>query len=217
MVMVSLVAVSEGVLSLQCVGASFLVVGGRSLLYLPQSDSSLGVISEGILSHHVWCLLSSKGGVLLLSCGSGLRVPLELQRSLLLGCDEGPLQGCLLFFWQGRYSSQILAWIILSTCEVLLRSHFRGLFSICGRVVPLCFSCLGGLLSTGGGEDFSSFVGVSSVMWSVAPLVLQERTRWLLSSCIGQWCSSIIALCGGLFSTCSVQSHLTVAHGQHTT
>ena len=215
MVMVSLVAVSEGVLSLQCAGASFLVVGRRSLLYLLQSDSSLGVISEGILSHHVWWLLSSKGGVLLLSCGSGLRVPLELQWSLLLGCDEGPLQGCLLFFWQGRYSSQILAWIILSTCEVLLRSYFRGLFSIC-RIVPFCFSCLGGLLSTGGGEDFSSFVGVSSVM-SVAPLVLQERTRWLLSSCIGQWCSSIIALCGGLFSTCSVQAHLTVASGQHTT
>ena len=215
MVMVSLVAVSEGVLSLQCAGASFLVVGRRSLLYLLQSDSSLGVISEGILSHHVWWLLSSKGGVLLLSCGSGLRVPLELQWSLLLGCDEGPLQGCLLFFWQGRYSSQILAWIILSTCEVLLRSYFRGLFSIC-RIVPFCFSCLGGLLSTGGGEDFSSFVGVSSVM-SVAPLVLQERTRWLLSSCIGQWCSSIIALCGGLFSTCSVRAHLTVASGQHTT
>ena len=200
---------------MQCAGASFLVVGRRSLLYLLQSDSSLGVISEGILSHHVWWLLSSKGGVLLLSCGSGLRVPLELQWSLLLGCDEGPLQGCLLFFWQGRYSSQILAWIILSTCEVLLRSYFRGLFSIC-RIVPFCFSCLGGLLSTGGGEDFSSFVGVSSVM-SVAPLVLQERTRWLLSSCIGQWCSSIIALCGGLFSTCSVRAHLTVASGQHTT
>ena len=57
-------------------------------LYLPHSDSSLGMMSVRIPSHCCrWLLLS--GGVLLLSCGCGLRAPLRFQWSLLLGCDEG--------------------------------------------------------------------------------------------------------------------------------
>ena len=55
--------------------------GGGAYLYLPQSDISLHITSgEGVLlSHCGWWLLSRSGGVLLLTCGTGLGAPLELQ------------------------------------------------------------------------------------------------------------------------------------------
>lgn len=40
--------------------------------------------------------------------------------------------------------------------------------------------------------------------------MLQQRTRGFLSSCTGHWCSSVIAVCSGLFSRCCVQAHLSL-------
>ena len=89
----------ESSLSLQYAGASFLVVVvGGAHLYLPHSDFSLCIISGAILSHCVhWHLLRSSG-VLLLSCSSGTRVPLELQWAFLLGCHGGLCRGSSLFW-----------------------------------------------------------------------------------------------------------------------
>ena len=51
-------------------------------LYLPHSDSSLGMMPVRIFSHYRWRLLLS-GGVLLLTCGCGLGAPLGFKWSLL--------------------------------------------------------------------------------------------------------------------------------------
>ena len=54
--------------------------GGGAYLYLPQTDFSLHITSGGgLLSHCGWWLLLRSSGVLLLTCGTGLGAPLELQ------------------------------------------------------------------------------------------------------------------------------------------
>ena len=68
----------------------------------------------------------------------------------------------------------------------------------------------GGPLSTGDRETSPVFGGSPLSLWPVTPLVLQQRIRWFLSICVGQWCSSIIAACGGLFSRCGMQAHLSL-------
>ena len=121
---------------MQLSGASFLVVGVGLHLYLPQSNSCLGTISGCILSHCGLWLLLSIVGVLLLSCGRGLRAPLKLQWSLLLYCDGGLCKKVLSSIGT-RFSSQILAWLLLSLCDGLLSSCFAGLVSIFDCGVPL--------------------------------------------------------------------------------
>ena len=61
----------------------FSCCGGGALLYLPQSDFSLCITFGGLLSHCGWSLLSRSGGVLLLTCGTGLGAPLKLPWTLL--------------------------------------------------------------------------------------------------------------------------------------
>lgn len=105
MVRETLVAVSGGgPLVAICKGLLSCLVG--ALLYLSQSDSFLGVISGGILSHCGRWLLLSSGRILLLSCGIGLGAPLEFQWFPPLRLLWGPLQSPLLFFGS-RCSSQI--------------------------------------------------------------------------------------------------------------
>ena len=58
------------------------------------------------------------------------------------------------------------------------------------------------------GEASPVWVGSPLSLWPVAPVVLQQKTCWFLSSCVGHWCSSIIAVCRGLFSRCCVQARL---------
>ena len=67
----------------------------------------------------------------------------------------GALQGVLSSFGT-RCSSQILAWLLLSTCEGLLSSYFRGLISMCDILVDL--SLLGAAVTT------PVFVGASSII-----------------------------------------------------
>ena len=49
------------------------------LIFICQSDFSLRIMSGGLLLHCGWWLLSRSGGVLLLTCGTGLGDPHELQ------------------------------------------------------------------------------------------------------------------------------------------
>ena len=133
MVKVSLVATSEvSPLSLQCAKAPLYYCGGVAHQYLPQCDSSLGMMYGGIFLHCVQRIFSSSGGVLFLSFGHGLGAFLEFQWSLLLGCD-GHLYRWVLSSQNNRFSSQILGWLLLSTCEGLFSVYFRGLPSVCGR------------------------------------------------------------------------------------
>ena len=53
-------------------------------------------------------------------------------------------------------------------------------------------------------------VGPLLSLWPVAPPVLQQRTWWFLSSCVGQWCSLITGVCGGLVSRYGVQAPLSL-------
>ena len=75
-------------------------------LYLLWSDSTLGMISGGILWRSGQWFLSSSAGVLLLSFGNGLVDLLKFQWSFLLGYDWGLCTGVLSSF-DTRYSSHI--------------------------------------------------------------------------------------------------------------
>ena len=79
-------AISEGSpLSLQCAGPPYCDWGTH--LYFPKCDSSLGMVSGGMVSPFCQWILLNSSGVLLFSCGCGLRAPLEFQWPLLLGGD----------------------------------------------------------------------------------------------------------------------------------
>ena len=104
---------------------------------MPQSDSSLGIISGHILLYCGLRLLSCVSGILLLSCDSGLGAPLEFQLSLLLYSD-GWLCRVVLSSFGTRFSSQICVWLLLFICEDLLSSYFGGFISIFGRGIPMC-------------------------------------------------------------------------------
>ena len=108
-------AISEGSpLSLQCAGPPYCDWGTH--LYFPKCDSSLGMVSGGMVSPFCQWILLNSSGVLLFSCGCGLGAPLSFQWSLLLGCDGGLGRGCLSSFGT-KYSSKILLWLLLSTYE----------------------------------------------------------------------------------------------------
>ena len=141
----------------------FLSCGGVTHQHLPQCDSTLGKMCGDIISHCVQWLFSSGGGVLFLSCGSVLRAPPELQYFLLLGRDGGLCRGLCSSF-DTRCSSQLLAWLLFSTCEGLLSIYFRGLplfaaeelFSMCDVLVNSSLLVVG--------ETSSVLVEVSSVI-----------------------------------------------------
>ena len=93
-----------------------------------------------------------------------------------------------------RGSSLILVGLLLSSCEGLLSSYFRGLFSLWQRGSSL------GVMSRG----IPLYLwGDPLQFWQGAPLMLRQKTRLFPSSCIGQWCSSVIAVGagGGGYST----------------
>ena len=60
------------------------------------------------------------------------------------------------------------------------------------------------------GEASAVLVGSPLSLWPVAPVVLQQRTQWFLSSCTGHWFSSVIAVCRGHLSRCGVQARLSL-------
>ena len=47
-------------------------------------------------------------------------------------------------------------------------------------------------------------------LWPVVPLVLQQRTQLILSSCTGEWYSSIFVVCGGLLSRFGMPAPLSL-------
>ena len=147
MVKVSLVATSEvSPLSLQCAKAPLYYCGGVAHQYLPQCDSSLGMMYGGIFLHCVQRIFSSSGGVLFLSFGHGLGAFLEFQWSLLLGCDGGSAEGSSLLLalviphnvYHGC-SSQIVRAPLKVTQDAPLYLLQRG-FSLCVMFwwTPLC-------------------------------------------------------------------------------
>ena len=160
MVRGSSAAISEGnPLSLQCVRPPYCCCGTH--LYFPQSDSSLCMVSGGMVSPCCRCLLLNSSGILF-SCGCGLGAPLELQWPLLLGGDGSLWRGLLASF-DTQCFSHIFAWMLLSACEGLLSTYFMGLISMYIRGAPLYVWCLAGHLSTCGKGNLSSFGGGSSV------------------------------------------------------
>ena len=60
------------------------------------------------------------------------------------------------------------------------------------------------------GEVSAVLVGSPLSLWPVAPVVLQQRTQWFLSSCTEHWCSLVIAVCRGHLSRCGMQARLSL-------
>lgn len=134
---------------MQCKG--FLSCGRVAHQYLPQCDSTRGMMCGDIVSHCVQWLFGV--AVEFLSCGSGLRAPPELQ--YLPSCAWGLCRWFCSF--DTRCSSRILAWLLLSL--VRASSHLlqellylqQELFSLCDVLVNSLSTCGGGNLSSFGG------------------------------------------------------------------
>lgn len=112
---------------------------------------------------------------------------------------------------------KIVVQLLLSTCEGLLLSYFRGLISICIRGSPSLYVKLWWIPLYLWLRKPLQFLWVAPLsLWPVAPLVLQQRSRWFFYSCFGQFCSSVTVGCGELLSMLYAGSPLIVSPGQHT-
>ena len=133
---------------------------------MPQSDSSLGIISGHILLYCGLRLLSCVSGILLLSCDSGLGAPLEFQLSLLLYSD-GWLCRVVLSSFGTRFSSKILcvcsSLVVRASSQVTLGgsslSSAKAFLSLCDVLVD--FSLLAVRETSPVLERASSAIGAS--------------------------------------------------------
>lgn len=155
-------------LSVQCPGVSSLFVASGFSRVMAESSSQIVAEDSGLL----W------------SCsGASSRAAM------------GGLCRRVLFVTRG--SSLILAGLLLSSCEGLLSSYFRGLISLWQRGSSLGVMSRGIPLYLWQGDPLQFWQGAPLSLWPGAPLMLRQKTRLFLSSCIGQWCSSIIAVGAG--------------------